>query len=285
MNYGHNWKSVELQQQARERLSRCSDKSNDMLNQKAVIYTRVSTDRQAESGDSLEYQIQRCRNYAEMHGIEIIDELVEGSKSAFHNRMEDRPKGSVLHHMLFNSKEINTVIFTDVSRMFRNLGDCVDFTEKLIKDGFNIHEVSGSGELDLTKPNEWLGWMMRAVMACHFSMEKQQRAKEENKRAIKNKKANTSSCYGLDLSDKKNVKVDEEEAEVIRHVFYMYFELGYGHKTVADICSANGARGKKGGTFKKGNSYRIIQKRELYQSYGILKEEKFKPSFDMLITA
>ena len=76
-----------------------------------------------------EYQLQRCRDYAELHGIEIVDELIEGGKSAFHNRLEDRPKGSILHHMLFKSKEINSVIFIDVSRMFRNLGDCVDFTE------------------------------------------------------------------------------------------------------------------------------------------------------------
>jgi site-specific DNA recombinase len=280
MLHGHNWKSAEQQRQSRERLVSQSDKSKDMLNQKAVIYTRVSTQKQQEDGESLDYQLERCRAYAEMHGIEIVDELIEGGKSAFHNRIEDRPMGSVLHNMLFKSKEINTVIFTDVSRMFRNIGDTCDFTEKLIKNGLNIHEVSGSGELDLTRPNEWLGWMMRAVMSCHYSMEKQCRAKEENSRRIRSGRAHTSSCFGLDFSDRNNVKVDEEQAEVIRHVYHLYLDEQMGMKTIADICHENGAIGAKGGKFGKGNVKRILDKRETYEAYGIIGDQapRWQPS-------
>ena len=281
MLHGHNWYSEKQQQESRERLVSQSDKSKDMLNQKAVIYTRVSTKKQEEDGESLDYQLQRCRDYAEQRGIVIVDELIEGGKSAFHNRIEDRPKGSLLHHMLFESKEINTIIFTDVSRMFRNIGDTCDFTEKLIARGLNIHEVSGSGELDLTRPNEWLGWMMRAVMACHYSMEKQCRAKSENKRRIQSGRAHTSSCFGLDFSDKNNVQVDPIEGEVIRNVFHLYFEENMGMKTIADICHENGAVGSQGGKFGKGNVKRILDKRETYEAYGIIGDQaaRWQPTF------
>lgn len=284
MLHGHNWKSNQLAADARQRLVTKSKKSSDMLQQRAVIYTRVSTKKQEDDGESLEYQLQRCRDYAELHGIEIVDELIEGGKSAFHNRLEDRPKGSILHHMLFKSKEINSVIFIDVSRMFRNLGDCVDFTEGVIKSGLSIHECSGSGELDLSKPNEWLGWMMRAVMACHYSMEKQARAKSENSRRILEGRAHTSSCFGLDFTDRKNVKVDPIEAEVIRHVYHLYFEEGFSQKQIAEICASNGARGSKGGKFGKGNVYRILQKRETYEQYGIIGDtsQRWSPSFKMV---
>lgn len=281
MLYGHNWKSEKLKQQNRVRLVSQSKKSKDMLNQKAVIMARVSTKKQEEDGESLDYQLQRCRDYAEQRGIVVVDELIEGAKSAFHTRLEDRPQGSKLCHMLFESKEINTVIFIDVSRMFRNIGDTCDFTEKLIKKGLSVHEVNGSGELDLSNPNEWLGWMMRAVMAHHYSMEKQCRAKSENKRRINMGRAHTSSCFGLDFTDRNNVKVDPIEAEVIRNVYHLYFEENIGMKTIADICHENGAVGAKGGPFGKGNVNRILQKRETYEAYGIIGDQaaRWQPTF------
>jgi len=285
--YGHNWKSKQIAADARERLDRESDKSNDMLEQKAVIYARVSTKKQEEDGESLEYQLQRCRDYAEMRGIVIVDELIEGGKSAFHNRLEDRPKGAVLNHMLFNSKEINTVIFIDVSRMFRNLGDAVDFTDLIIKNELYLHECNGSGELDLSQPNEWLGWIMRAAMACHHSMEKQARAKAESKRRVMTGRAHTSACYGLDFTDRKNVKVDPIEAEVIKHVFHLYLVEEYSMSNIAEICAGNGARGSKGGPFGKGNVNRILQKRDTYEAYGIIgsNAQRFIPSFKMITSS
>lgn len=284
MLHGHNWKSEESQRIARERLVSQSNKIDDMIPKTAVIYTRVSTKKQEKDGESLDYQIDRAMKYAERNKITVVDILKEGGKSAFHNRLEDRPQGAILHHMLFKSKEINTVIFLDVSRMFRNVGDASDFTIKLQEANLNVHEVSTGAELDLSDPVQWLGWITRATYAHFDSMMKQARAKDENKRRIKTGRAHTSICYGLDFSDRDNVKVDPVEAEVIRHVFHLYIEEGYSMKDIAEICAENGARGAKGGKFGKGNVNRILQKRETYTEYGIIGDEapRFTVSFKLL---
>ncbi len=39
---------------------------------RAVIYCRVSTDKQEIDGESLEYQEEKCRQYAELHNIDIV---------------------------------------------------------------------------------------------------------------------------------------------------------------------------------------------------------------------
>ena len=287
MLHGHNWRSDELQRLARERLVSQSKKSEDMIPKTAVIYTRVSTKKQEKDGESLDYQIDRAMKYAASKGITVVDILKEGGKSAFHNRLEDRPQGAILHHMLFKSKEINTVIFLDVSRMFRNVGDACDFTSLLQQNKLDIHEVNANGELDLSDPSQWLGWMMRAVYAYYDSMCKQSRAKEENKRRIKTGRAHTSVCYGLDFSDRDNVKVDPVEANVIRHVFHLYLEEGYSMRDIAEICAANGARGAKGGKFGKGNVNRILQKVETYTEYGIIGDQapRFTVSFKLLTSS
>ena len=40
---------------------------------KAIIYCRVSSDRQVKEGHGLESQEERCRNYAKSQGYQTID--------------------------------------------------------------------------------------------------------------------------------------------------------------------------------------------------------------------
>lgn len=40
------------------------------VRKRAVIYCRVSTDKQEIDGESLEYQEEKCRQYAELHNEE-----------------------------------------------------------------------------------------------------------------------------------------------------------------------------------------------------------------------
>jgi len=49
---------------------------------RAIIYCRVSTDRQEQDGESLEYQEEKCRQYAELCNIDVIVVLKE-AKSGF----------------------------------------------------------------------------------------------------------------------------------------------------------------------------------------------------------
>jgi DNA invertase Pin-like site-specific DNA recombinase len=39
---------------------------------RAIIYCRVSTDKQGQDGESLEYQEEKGRRYAESHDLDVI---------------------------------------------------------------------------------------------------------------------------------------------------------------------------------------------------------------------
>src|SRR3954469_25474076 len=48
----------------------------------SVGYVRVSTDRQAEAGGSLEAQAEKLRAMAVVHGAELLETIVDGGESA-----------------------------------------------------------------------------------------------------------------------------------------------------------------------------------------------------------
>ena len=49
---------------------------------KAIGYVRVSTDKQAEHGVSLEAQVEKIRAMAIVHDVELLDVLVDAGESA-----------------------------------------------------------------------------------------------------------------------------------------------------------------------------------------------------------
>src|SRR5947207_3130551 len=57
---------------------------------RAVIYCRVSTDKQEQDGESLEYQEDKCRRYAELHDIDIVVVLHEAKSGYIHYTLREK---------------------------------------------------------------------------------------------------------------------------------------------------------------------------------------------------
>jgi site-specific DNA recombinase len=71
-----------------------------------VGYVRVSTDRQAETGVSLEAQAEKIRAMAVVHGAEVLDVIVDGGESA---KSLQRP-GMTQLLALVDSRQVQAVI-------------------------------------------------------------------------------------------------------------------------------------------------------------------------------
>jgi predicted site-specific integrase-resolvase len=54
---------------------------------RAIIYCRVSTDKQEQDGESLEYQEEKGRKHAELHDMDVVIVLQE-AKSGFMQEKE-----------------------------------------------------------------------------------------------------------------------------------------------------------------------------------------------------
>ena len=89
----------------------------------AVIYSRVSSTRQAERGTSLDRQEKECRQKAAEAGESVLDEAVfiergESAKTAERTELQ-----KMMRYVEAHKKEISTVYHYDISRLARDNED------------------------------------------------------------------------------------------------------------------------------------------------------------------
>jgi DNA invertase Pin-like site-specific DNA recombinase len=106
-------------------------------------YVRVSTDRQAEEGESLGAQQRAIKGYAMIQALEVdrifVERAVSGSKP-----LAERPQGSAL---LAELTPGDTVITAKLDRMFRSALDALDVLATLKKRGVSLHMIDLGGDV------------------------------------------------------------------------------------------------------------------------------------------
>src|SRR5688572_9332567 len=103
---------------------------------KAVLYCRVSTKEQAQTGYSLEAQEKACRSFAEQNSYQIVRVFVERGESA---KTQDSPElQALLKYCLEHKGKVSAVIVWRVDRFTRNLRDQLNLADLLAKAGIRI---------------------------------------------------------------------------------------------------------------------------------------------------
>jgi putative DNA-invertase from lambdoid prophage Rac len=106
-------------------------------------YTRVSTDRQANEGESLGAQQRTIEGYAMMHGLKIDRVFVERGVSGA-KPLGNRPEGAKLLAIL---KPDDVVITPKLDRMFRSARDALDVCDRLKKARVSLHMIDLGGDV------------------------------------------------------------------------------------------------------------------------------------------
>ena len=106
----------------------------------AIGYVRVSTDKQAERGCSLDAQAEKIRAMAVVHGAELLDIIVDGGESA---KSLQRP-GMERLLALVDSKKVDTVIIAKLDRLTRSVKDLCVLLEQFERRGVALISVAES---------------------------------------------------------------------------------------------------------------------------------------------
>lgn len=105
---------------------------------KAVGYTRVSTQKQADTGVSLEAQEGSIHSYCKTFGLTLVDMIEDAGKSA---KTLNRP-GFIRLLQMTERGEVGAVVVYKLDRAFRSLIDAL-VTLQLLKDrGVAFHSVT-----------------------------------------------------------------------------------------------------------------------------------------------
>jgi site-specific DNA recombinase len=140
---------------------------------RAIIYCRVSTDRQEVDGESLDYQEDKCRRYAELHDIDIIAVLKEAKSGFIHYSLREK---LTLARQLARDGMADMIIVFDLRRFSRNFVHSAMIFEEIESAGAEIVSVSENIDNSLT------GKLIRSIMAWSAESERHKIVEYANRR-------------------------------------------------------------------------------------------------------
>lgn len=118
---------------------------------RAIIYTRVSTDEQAEKGYSLRDQEARLRKYCELQGVTIVRHFQDDASAKTFNRPAF---AQLLAFVKEHRGEIDLLLFMKWDRFSRNAGEAYRMIRLLADQGIEAQAIEQ--QIDLSVPENKL---------------------------------------------------------------------------------------------------------------------------------
>ena len=220
---------------------------------KCAVYTRVSTD---DQNTSIVNQRGYFIDYIKSRGWILFDIYTDEAFTG-----TETTKRLSFQRLLSDAKEkkYNLLLAKSYSRFGRNQRETLDAIAKLLEH--NVRIIFIEDNLDSKRDIGQFGL---------FGWLAEQEARKVSER-IKivwehyNRTGKIHSCtspYGYDYSTEfKNFIVNEDEAEVVKEIFKLYIDEGYGMTKIANNLRDRGIKTKKGGEWANATIRNIITNR------------------------
>lgn len=220
---------------------------------KTVAYLRVSTDKQADKGLSLDAQRVKVAAYAELYDLEIVEVVVDAGVSA---KTLDRPGLSRALTMLRTGKaEALLVVKLDrLTRSVRDLGDLVETyfapsKSALLSVSEQIDTRSAAGRLVLNVLAAVSQWEREAIG--------ERTAEVMQFKAANGEFTGGEVPYGYQLADRGRLAFNEGEQLVLVQARALR-SAGLSLRAVAATLSAHGFMARNGKTFAATQVLRMV---------------------------
>ena len=211
--------------------------SSDVM--KIAAYCRVSTEKEAQI-DSLEKQIDFFNEFTKKNGYELYklyaDEGISGKqikhRKQFQQMMQDA-----------KAKKFDKVVVKDVSRFARNTVDLLQSVREL--KSYNVQvDFLNNGEV-MEGGSEFILTILGA-MAQQESANMSKRVKfGKDITAQKGRVPNLVFGYDKMPNERYTLKINEEEAKIVKEIFESYVYKGIGTTKIAWDLNDRGIRTKK----------------------------------------
>lgn len=205
---------------------------------RAIIYCRVSTDKQEQDGESLEYQEEKCRQYAALNNMDVLTVLSEVKSGFIHYSL--RPKLTLAREFI-RDHIADVIIVWDLRRFSRNFVHSSMIFQELEDAGGEV--VSVSEKID----NSLQGKLIRAIIAWSAESEREKILEYANRhwkdRLEKGLPIGSGyKRYGWEWEDERKVSyvLNPEEAAVRFSIFHMFVELDMSLRAVCHKLTEDG---------------------------------------------
>ncbi len=210
---------------------------------KAVLFARVSSREQEETGYSLPSQEKLLKEYAERRDFRIAKRFsISESASGLNQR---KTFNEMLNYV--KNKDIKVIVCEKVDRLTRNLKDAVSINEWINEDAERqVHFVKENCILSKdSKSNEKFIWNIKVSVAQYYIDNLSEEVKKGQKEKIAQGWLPTKPPLGYKTIGEKGHKIhviDDEKALLIKKVFDLYATGNYSLKKLVQIADEEGLR-------------------------------------------
>lgn len=224
----------------------------DTKQTKAIIYARVSSKEQEDTGYSLPAQEKLLKEYAERKGFSVVKvfsvaESASGSKQrkVFAEMIEYLEKNNVPN-----------LLCEKVDRLTRNLKEAVVANEWLEADeARSIHFVKQNLVIhERAKSDEKFRWDIEIVLAKKYISNLSEEVRKGQKEKLSQGWLPTKPPLGYKTTGEKGHKIhviDETMAPLVRKMFELYSTGNYSINALVAIMHKEGLRNRNGGIVGK----------------------------------
>ena len=192
--------------------------------QRVAIYARVSTQEQAENGNSLEFQIEKLKAYCQLHEFKIVGEYVDAGVSG---AKSERP---ALNKLKKDIDKIDIVLIYKLDRLSRSIKDTMYLIEDLFKPN-DVNLISLSENFDTSQA---MGMATIGMLSTFAQLEREtikERMMAGKIQAVKNGKNINKTPFGYIKRDGQLIK-DERTKGCVDFIFKKMLEGKSLHETV-----------------------------------------------------
>lgn len=219
---------------------------------KALGYVRVSTDKQAERGVSLEAQAEKIRAMAVVHNVELTEIILDGGESA---KSLNRP-GMARLLAAVDAGEVRTVIIAKLDRLTRSVKDLCILLERFERRGVALVSVAES--LDTGSA---AGRLVLNIMTAVSQWEREAIG-ERTRDAMRHKRSNGERVgnisYGSRLAgDGRHLEPDAGEQAVLAQAQRLR-RAGTTLRGIAAALNQEGFRTRRGTAWRLESVARIL---------------------------
>lgn len=253
-------------------------------NQKAIIYARVSTTKQADDGLPVESQIEHGHRKAEALDADVLRVFTDAGISG---RTDERPafRDAVRY---CKAHGVQFFICWSTSRFARNKLDAALYKRELEKYGTRVIYVS----VDLDNRTD-SGWMLESMMEIFDEHYSRQVSADTSRSMVKNARDGHFNGGRVPLGyepvpfgKRKKLAINEAEAGLVREIFRMCSD-GSGAKSIAMSLNKN-ERWNRGRRWNKNTVLNLLKNR-IYIGQTVFnrtnhKTKTVKPQEEWIIT-
>jgi DNA invertase Pin-like site-specific DNA recombinase len=207
------------------------------------IYARVSTQKQADKGISIEDQIRRGKDYC--HKNKYTYEIFKDEGYSGDLPIEERPALTKLFEKIFlKNKEIDGIFVVDFDRLTRNVKEALTIREILIENDVQLLELGGV--VNLKDPTQELLLGIKGLLGAFERKKTIVRIKRTLETSALQGKAlgGKLTNYGYTKDENKILIIEPIEAKIVKRIYKLSLE-GNGTKKIAETLNKEGVPTKR----------------------------------------